>query len=64
MVFDKTDPYKYVAVMDYLFVGTVEKIVKNLMLGDLSDSDANLSIYSKLKQKDRAWSEAFPFRFP
>ena len=45
MVVDETNLYEYVGAVDYVFVGTVEKIVKNVIPDEPNSSDADLSVY-------------------
>lgn len=45
MVVDETNLYEYVGVVDYVFVGTVEEIVKNVIPDEPDSSDADLSVY-------------------
>lgn len=45
MVVDETDLYAYVGVVDYVFVGTVEEIVQNVIPDEPGGSDEDLSIY-------------------
>ena len=45
MVVDEPNLYEYVGVVDYVFVGTVEEIVKNVIPDEPNGSDADLSVY-------------------
>ena len=45
MVVDETNLYEYVGAVDYVFVGTVEEIVKNIVPDEPGSSDADLSVY-------------------
>ena len=45
MVVDETDLYAYVGVVDYVFVGTVEEIVQNVIPDEPGGSDEDLSVY-------------------
>ena len=45
MVVDETNLYEYVGVVDYVFVGTVEKIVTNVIPDEPNGSDEDLSVY-------------------
>lgn len=45
MVVDETNLYEYVGAVDYVFVGTVEKIVKNVIPDEPNSSDADISVY-------------------
>lgn len=45
MAVDETNLYAYVGVVDYVFVGTVEEIVKNVIPDKPSSSEEDLSVY-------------------
>ena len=45
MVVDETNLYAYVGIVDYVFVGTVEEIVKNVVPDEPDGSDEDLSVY-------------------
>ena len=45
MVVDETNLYEYVGAADHVFVGTVEKIVKNVVPDEPGGSDEDLSVY-------------------
>lgn len=45
MVVDETNLYEYVGIVDYVFVGTVEEIVKNVVPDEPGGSDEDLSVY-------------------
>lgn len=45
MVVDETDMYAYVGVVDYVFVGTVEDVVRNMIPDEPGGSDEDLSVY-------------------
>ena len=45
MVVDETNLYEYVGMADYVFVGTVAKIIKNIVPDEPSGSDEDLSVY-------------------
>ena len=45
MVVDETNLYEYVGMVDYVFAGTVEEIVKNVIPDEPGGSDADLSVY-------------------
>ena len=45
MVVDETNLYEYVGAVDYVFVGTVEETVKNVIPDEPGGSDEDLSVY-------------------
>lgn len=45
MMFDETNLYEYVGAVDYVFVGTVEKVVVNVIPDEPNGSDEDLSVY-------------------
>lgn len=45
MAVDETDLYAYVGAVDYVFVGTVEEIVQNVIPDEPGGSDEDLSTY-------------------
>ncbi len=45
MVVDETDLYAYVGVVDYVFVGTVEEVVRNVIPDEPGGSGEDLSVY-------------------
>ncbi len=45
MVIDETNLYEYVGAVDYVFVGTVEEIIKNVIPDVPNGSDTDLSVY-------------------
>lgn len=49
MVFDETDPYQYVGMVDYVFVGTVTEVVRNVPEGDGDWSVYNIHVDQNLK---------------
>ncbi len=45
MIVDETDLYQYVGIVDYVFIGTVEEIVKNVIPDAPGGSDEDISVY-------------------